>query len=131
MDTASPGSATAVAAQSNLAIALETLFERAGSLEALDEAVELRRKAIRATRLSALHVVGGVAANRGLRAAAEAAGTADGFTVVCPPLRYCGDNAAMIAAAAAARVQAGWPSSTDLHTALPIDDPRMRGPESP
>jgi len=93
--------------------------------------VHKARKAVRATKLSALHVVGGVAANRGLRSAAEAAGAADGFTVVCPPLRYCGDNAAMIAAAAAARVSAGWPASTDLHTALAIDDARMRAPESP
>jgi N6-L-threonylcarbamoyladenine synthase len=97
----------------------------------VDVLVHKARKAVRRTKLSALHVVGGVAANRGLRAAAEAAGASDGFTVVCPPLRYCGDNAAMIAAAGAARVRAGWASSTDLHTALAIDDARMRAPESP
>jgi N6-L-threonylcarbamoyladenine synthase len=94
----------------------------------VDVLVHKARKAVRATKLAALHVVGGVAANRGLRTAAEAAGAVDGFAVVCPPIRYCGDNAAMIAAAGAARVNAGWPASTDLHTTLAIDDARMRVP---
>ncbi len=85
----------------------------------------------RARGLDRVHVVGGVAANRGLRRAMEAAGREDGFTVVCPPLRYCGDNAAMIGGAAAARVAAGWPARTDLHTSLPLDDARLRGPSEP
>jgi len=91
--------------------------------------VHKSRRAVRQSGLRRLHVVGGVAANRGLRAAAEAAGKDDGFEVVCPPLRYCGDNAAMIAAAAAARLRAGWRASTELHTTLAIDDPRMQAPE--
>jgi N6-L-threonylcarbamoyladenine synthase len=75
--------------------------------------------------LARIHVVGGVAANRGLRAAFEAAAAAQGFRVVAPPLRYCGDNAAMIAAAAAARFEAGCPARVDVDASVAIDDPRL------
>jgi N6-L-threonylcarbamoyladenine synthase len=46
-----------------------------------------------------LAVVGGVAANRRLRAYMNAAARKDGFEVVFPPPSLCTDNAAMIAAA--------------------------------
>jgi N6-L-threonylcarbamoyladenine synthase len=83
---------------------------------------------VRTSASSRLHVVGGVAANRGLRAAAMAAGEADGFTVVVPPVRWCGDNAAMIGAAANARIDAGLSSDVDMHTSLALDDARMVAP---
>ena len=79
--------------------------------------------------LDRIHVVGGVAANRGLRAGFEAAAQAQGFSFVAPPLRYCGDNAAMIAAAAAARVAAGWPAAVEVDASVAIDDPRLAPPE--
>ncbi len=82
-------------------------------------------RALERTGLKRLNIVGGVAANSGLRAAALARGEADGFAVRVPPLRYCGDNAAMIGAAAAARVQAGLDPSVDVYTNLPIDDERV------
>lgn len=82
-------------------------------------------RALERTGLKRLNIVGGVAANSGLRAAAMARGEADGFTVRVPPLRYCGDNAAMIGAAAAARVDAGLDPSVDVYTNLPIDDARV------
>lgn len=82
-------------------------------------------RALERTGLKRLNIVGGVAANSGLRAAASARGDADGFAVRVPPLRYCGDNAAMIGAAAAARVQAGLDPSVDVYTNLPIDDARV------
>jgi len=94
----------------------------------VDVLVRKARRAVRHCGLDRLHVVGGVAANRGLREAALAAGDADGFTVVVPPLRYCGDNAAMIGAAAAARVAAGVAPSVELHTSLAIDEERQRLP---
>lgn len=94
----------------------------------VDVLVAKSRRALRATGLDRLHVVGGVAANRGLREAALAAGTADGFTVVVPALRYCGDNAAMIGAAAAARLAAGASPSVEVHTALAIDEDRQHLP---
>lgn len=94
----------------------------------VDVLVAKARRAVRTSASSRLHVVGGVAANRGLRAAAMAAGEADGFTVVVPPVRWCGDNAAMIGAAANARIDAGLSSDVDMHTSLALDDARMVAP---
>ncbi|MBV1856760.1 MAG: tRNA (adenosine(37)-N6)-threonylcarbamoyltransferase complex transferase subunit TsaD [Nannocystaceae bacterium] len=82
-------------------------------------------RALERTGLKRLNIVGGVAANRGLRETAMARGATDGFEVRVPPLRYCGDNAAMIGAAAAARVQAGVVPGVDVYTNLPIDDDRV------
>jgi len=75
--------------------------------------------------LDRVHVVGGVSANQGLRAAMRAAAAEDGFVFCAPPLRYCGDNAAMIGAAAAARIVAGAAPSVFVHTSGAIDDPRV------
>ncbi|MFO7564300.1 MAG: tRNA (adenosine(37)-N6)-threonylcarbamoyltransferase complex transferase subunit TsaD [Enhygromyxa sp.] len=72
-----------------------------------------------------VHVVGGVAANAGLRARFEQAAAAEGFALVAAPLRYCGDNAAMIAAAAAARFDAGREGRVDVDASVAIDDPRL------
>ena len=52
-------------------------------------------------------VTGGVAANSQLRALFETRGTAAGIAVHIPPLRYCTDNAAMIAVAGARLWQGG------------------------
>ncbi|MCA9707270.1 MAG: tRNA (adenosine(37)-N6)-threonylcarbamoyltransferase complex transferase subunit TsaD [Myxococcales bacterium] len=94
----------------------------------VDVLVLKARRALRATGRDRLHIVGGVAANRGLREAAAAAAARDGFGFEAVPLRYCGDNAAMIGAAAAARRLAGVAPSVDVHTSLPLDDPRMELP---
>ncbi|MCX4244062.1 tRNA (adenosine(37)-N6)-threonylcarbamoyltransferase complex transferase subunit TsaD [Paraliomyxa miuraensis] len=81
--------------------------------------------ALRQTGRDRLHIVGGVAANRGLRAAAERAAREHGFSFEAVPLRYCGDNAAMIGAAAAARLEAGLVQGVHVHTSLALDDPRV------
>jgi N6-L-threonylcarbamoyladenine synthase len=62
---------------------------------------------------------GGVAANRALLAAVQDRAQ---LPVVCPPPRLCTDNAAMIAAAAYFRFEAGQRSdlSLDIEPALPI-----------
>jgi len=56
---------------------------------------------------TALVVAGGVAANTQLRAALSTAAAAHGFRFVAPPLRYCGDNAVMVAWAAVERLRLG------------------------
>jgi N6-L-threonylcarbamoyladenine synthase len=81
--------------------------------------------------LDRVHVVGGVAANSGLRAGFEAQAHAQGFALVAAPLRYCGDNAAMIAAAGAARFEAGCPPIVDVDASVAIDDPRLHLPSDP
>ena len=66
----------------------------------------LAKKAIEATRryhLKKLVVVGGVAANRHLRARLMEDGKSRGIRVFFPPVKYCTDNAAMIAACGAFR----------------------------
>lgn len=91
----------------------------------VDVLVAKARRARARLGLGRVHVVGGVSANRGLRAAMAAAAEEDGFVFCAPPLRYCGDNAAMIGGAAAARICAGAAPSVFVHTSKAIDDPRV------
>jgi N6-L-threonylcarbamoyladenine synthase len=66
---------------------------------AIEVLVTRSRQALREQGIGRLTVVGGVAANRRLRAEMACAATADGFEVSFPPPALCTDNAAMIAAA--------------------------------
>jgi len=59
-------------------------------------------------------VAGGVGANRALRAALDAKAKARGFDVIYPEPELCTDNGAMIALAAALRLQAGL-AAGDAH----------------
>jgi N6-L-threonylcarbamoyladenine synthase len=63
--------------------------------------------AMERTGLARLVVAGGVGANRRLRATLDARGRKDGFEVLYPEPELCTDNGAMIALAAALRLQAG------------------------
>jgi N6-L-threonylcarbamoyladenine synthase len=60
-----------------------------------------------------LAVVGGVAANQGLRQAVTRDAAAAGMTVHIPALELCGDNAAMVAAVGYHRLKAGERSGMD------------------
>jgi len=62
------------------------------------------RRALETTGLTRLVVAGGVGANRQLRTALDASGTAHGFDVFYPAPELCTDNGAMIAFAAALRL---------------------------
>jgi N6-L-threonylcarbamoyladenine synthase len=58
-------------------------------------------------------VAGGVAANRAVRQALQAAAAAHGFSFNAPSLAYCTDNAAMIALAGAERLALGLTDGLD------------------
>ena len=63
--------------------------------------------ALKATGMKRLVVAGGVGANQSLRLALNEACLQTGIRVHYPELHLCTDNGAMIAMAAAMRVQAG------------------------
>ncbi|WP_414756105.1 tRNA (adenosine(37)-N6)-threonylcarbamoyltransferase complex transferase subunit TsaD [Anabaena sp. CCY 9910] len=64
--------------------------------------------------LDTIAVGGGVAANSGLRQHLQAAATANNLRVLFPPLKFCTDNAAMIACAAADHLSRGHISPLTL-----------------
>jgi N6-L-threonylcarbamoyladenine synthase len=84
-------------------------------------------------------VAGGVAANRTVQARLEALASANGFSFAAPPLKYCTDNAAMIALAGAERLAAGlvdgldavarprWPLDEAAALAHPTHVPGRKG----
>ena len=71
--------------------------------------------ALKETGLRRLVVAGGVGANRNLREQLDAACAARGVRVHYPELHLCTDNGAMIAMAAAMRLQSGIQSATDAY----------------
>ena len=70
--------------------------------------------AVRQTGVRAVALVGGVSANRGLRAAAAEAAARDGWELFVPDLSVSVDNAAMIAVTAAFKLAAGETSDLAL-----------------
>jgi N6-L-threonylcarbamoyladenine synthase len=65
-------------------------------------------------QLNTIAVGGGVAANSGLRQQLQQAAAQQGIQVLFPPMRYCTDNAAMIACAAIAHFAKGERSPLTL-----------------
>ena len=101
------------------------------------------------TRFAARHdgphrfvVAGGVAANAELRARLSETSQSHGFTPLYPPLRFCGDNAAMIAQAGLERFEAGrvdplsaparprWPLDGEAAATAPKSGSGRKGPKS-
>jgi N6-L-threonylcarbamoyladenine synthase len=70
---------------------------------------------------TALVVAGGVAANNAVRTALSALANARGLPMLAPPLRYCTDNAVMVAWAGIERLRRGWTDSLS-------SNPRPRWP---
>lgn len=78
----------------------------------VDVLVKKSLKALKASRLDRLVVAGGVGANRSLREQFNLAALRHRFKVHYPELHLCTDNGAMIAMAAAMRLQSGMATAT-------------------
>jgi N6-L-threonylcarbamoyladenine synthase len=76
--------------------------------------VEKSFAAVRSSGARALAVVGGVSANSRLRALLQQRATSENLHLSLPPLAYCTDNAAMIAAAGRQALRAGLRASLDI-----------------
>ena len=72
-------------------------------------------QAVRELGYRKLAVAGGVAANSRIRHDFQAASEADGIELYIPPLRLCGDNAAMIGCQAYYEYQKGVVAGSDLN----------------
>ncbi len=108
--------AVALAVQEREPLGAAARADLAASFQAAatDVLVAKARRALREQDLGQLAVVGGVAANRRLRAETARAAERDGFLAVFPPAELCTDNAAMIAAAGARLLAEGTRHGLDL-----------------
>ena len=89
----------------------------AASTEAaiVDVLVKKTLMALQSTGLARVVVAGGVGANRLLRQQLDAACASRGIRVHYPELHLCTDNGAMIAMAAAMRLQSGMQAATEVY----------------
>jgi len=89
----------------------------ASAQEAIVDVLALKSElAARETGAGRLYIAGGVAANGRLREVMKERLGALGLTVGWPAMRYCTDNAAMIACAAGRRIRAGVVDGLELNT---------------
>jgi len=114
----------------------ETMLDRVG------KAMTLYRKSTGESDQARLVVAGGVAANTELRAGLQDLAESRAFDFIAPPLKFCGDNAAMIALAGAERLAAGlidgydaparprWPLDSAAAKAAPKSGFGKKGPKS-
>ncbi len=114
----------------------DTILDRVG------RAMTLYRRTTGEEGQARIVVAGGVAANTELRAGLKAMAETRDFDFIAPPLKFCGDNAAMIALAGAERLAAGmidtydaparprWPLDTDAAATAPKSGYGKKGPKS-
>ncbi len=96
---------------------------------AVDSLLLRARRALAGEGLDCIAVVGGVAANRRLRADLAAAGEREGFRPSFPPIALCTDNAVMIAAAGARLLARGESDglSVGAFSRVPVGEAPWRG----
>ena len=95
---------------------LAASFQRAMTdtmLDRVSKAMTIYRQLAGESGQARLVVAGGVAANTELRAGLLALAETQMFDFIAPPLKFCGDNAAMIALAGAERLAAGLTDGFD------------------
>ncbi len=92
--------------------------------------------------IDALALVGGVASNQAIRAALRSVAEGAGVRLVAPPLKWCTDNAAMIALAGAERLARGlvddwdvgarprWPLDAEAAASAPASGGGRKGPKA-
>ena len=114
----------------------ETMIDRVGN------AMTRYRNITNEDGQARLVVAGGVAANSELRAALKQIAEKRAFDFIAPPLKFCGDNAAMIALAGAERLTKGmidgpdaparprWPLDQEAASIAPKSGFGKRGPKS-
>ncbi len=88
-------------------------FQTAAAATLADRAERAVAMAGGAGALTALVVAGGVAANAAVRAALQEVAAGHGLSLIAPPLKWCTDNAAMIALAGAERLKRGMTDGLD------------------
>lgn len=91
----------------------------------LDVLITKTKKALGLYPVETLIVAGGVAANKGLRE--RLAKDIKGVDVIVPPLRLCGDNAGMIALAAAVEYDLNHKANLDLNAKPSLAFPTYEG----
>jgi N6-L-threonylcarbamoyladenine synthase len=141
LDFSFAGLKTAVAVQLRKLGPAPTDVERAdlaASTQAAIVEVLVRKSldALKRTGLKRLVVSGGVGANAALRAQLDEATRKRGWRVHYPELSLCTDNGAMIALAAAMRLQTGIATARpdyafDVRPRWPLDEPQDRPPVGP